>query len=219
MTGEASRKLGREEVRRESFIALGWRAITRMRNEIDTVREYGMVIGNLSSLVALGGLAYWCQRCGMWMGGGDPPTGPSADAPPIPQRLIKAISGELRDEPGPRHALPPEQHALEPRKGGRHHVLTDTTSNAKTVYSPPSTADHGRHRRIDTYHDGEVEGQVVPDGEGHGHQVNFIESDGYTTTDTLIYARPPGPEGDTLPDYDSGIKVFYREQTGEYELK
>jgi hypothetical protein len=212
---EASPTLGQEGTRRELLSALGWRAITRMRAEIDTVREYGAAIGNLSSLIALGGLTYWCQRCGMWMGDNPPPTGPSPEALPIPQRLIKAISGELRDEPGPRHALPPEQHSLEPRKGGKHHALVDTTSNVKTVYGPPSTVDHGRHRRIDTYHDG----QAVPDGEDHGHQVNFIESDGDTTTDTLIYARPPGPEGTTLPDYESGIKVFYREQTGEYEIK
>ena len=185
----------------------GWQNLfNRVRSEAASLVEYGATFGKLASLIALGGLLYWCPRCGQWMGEGSEGQGPAApaQAPPVPQRLLRAISSPLVDQPTPTADLPARDGGkLTPNSGvlETHGMFKDTDS--KIRHRPPSYA-HGR--RVENLYDGSPR----PDSYPHGHEITYVRGDGERLP---IYDRLR----DGTVVYDNGMSVVYKMEDNVYE--
>lgn len=209
--------------RREPALDLFTDTVNRLRIKVLAMLEVGYGVASVAALISLVGMAYWCPRCGQWMGPGSEGTGPNVpnpEAPPIPDRLIKALSTPATkpthtfDKPHP--SEPNNKLRNDPEYRGQLHSLPPwkdhNGESAKEQYRPPSPA-HGRRR--DTYWGGDPE----PDSGKHAHLTEFIRGDGQVIgaggegdTEKRLYERPR--EGPLV--IDTGVYVERNPETGVY---
>ena len=181
--------------------------LSRIRSEAYDVARVGVGIATFSSLIAIAGLLSWRPRCGEWQGDGtegDGPSAPNRDVPPVPPRIMKAISEPVRYDTIPvdpvrtwRHnnKLTQDSGLLE-----SHGMFEGTHAKRRTS---PSTDTHGR--KTDIYHGG----YPKPDSRPHAHDILYVRGDG---DETLIFDR----ERDKTVTYDSEIELKFDAETRIY---
>ena len=184
------------------------KTLASVHNTISTALEYGATVIQISSLIALAGLLNWCPRCGEWQGAGSEGIGPNVPnptAPPIPKRLLRAISSPLAGEPTSQQSTPKRDGSrLTPNSDILESFgTTPDGKDAKFRHNPLSNA-HGR--KVETYYDGSPR----PDSDPHGHDVHFIRGDG---EEFHMYDRAR----DGTPIHETNTSVLYQSADNTYQ--